>query len=83
MKRYEGQSLFKHAGYSLASHCPGLAGLIVFEYVVFKQSLSRVPMAFETDTPLYPLIFFFQVLAGLNSSWLVVSKIFNFHPHLV
>lgn len=57
MKRYEGQSLFKHAGYSLASHCPGLAGLIVFEYVVFKQSLSRVPMAFETDTPLYPLIF--------------------------
>ena len=54
---YAGLSLFKHAGYTLASHCSGLAGLIVFEYLVFKHSLSKVPMNHSESMPLYSLIF--------------------------
>eukprot|EP00434_Breviolum_minutum_P044070 symbB.v1.2.039323.t1/scaffold6487.1/size17701/1 len=54
---YAGLSLFKHARHTLGSHCSGLAGLIVFEYLVFKHSLSKVPMNHSETIPLYSLIF--------------------------
>ncbi|CAE7830815.1 RE1 [Symbiodinium sp. CCMP2592] len=41
---YQMQPLYKLAIYTLASHAPGLAGLVAFQYIAFKRSISDVSL---------------------------------------